>query len=151
MRLGKILAVRSFALKKVRYRVKPEAVDAELAPKVKDPEDFLPDERIIIVQVWLMVEESVPVILLRLGIPCPVRVLEILENDPDVFILIRVIAPNVKIPLRRTLGCFSRALKPWMLIGGVVDDKFCNDLEIPCMGFLQQLLELGQIAIGGVN
>src|SRR5687768_1977327 len=58
-------------------------------------------------------------------------------NDPDVFILIRVIAPNVKIPLRRTFGCFSRALKPWMLIGGVVDDKFCNDLEIPCMGFLQ--------------
>jgi hypothetical protein len=74
-----------------------ETIDAEIQPEPHYVPDGLEDGGIVVVEVGLMTEESVPVIRLRDGIPSPVRDLGIDKNDGDAPVTSVGVAPNVPI------------------------------------------------------
>src|SRR5689334_5354476 len=69
MRLGQVFTVRSFPFKKVRYRVKPETVNAHITPIVEDFKDLFLYLWAVVIEIWLMMKKTVPVVLLRYRVP----------------------------------------------------------------------------------
>src|SRR5688572_4406589 len=135
MRFWQIFSIGSLPLKKVRHSVKPEPVNAHAAPIVQNLENLFLNYWIVIVEVRLMVKEPMPIILLRNGIPHPVGGFKILKDNPDVFVLIRIICPYIKVTMWRTLWGLSGSLKPRMLVRSVVDDQLCYYFQIALMRF----------------
>src|SRR3954468_23176334 len=95
--------------------------------------------------------EPVPEIGFGHGIPRPVGWLEILEDDTRVLVLLRGIAPDVKVPLRATSRRPARSLKPWVLIRGVIDNQFSDDSQNTAMRFLQKYSKILERAVNGIN
>src|SRR4051794_36021269 len=93
VRLRQIFTVGAIPLEQVWHSIQPESVNPHLAPVVDHFEDFLLHSGIIIVEVGLMMKESVPEILLGYGVPCPVGRFEILEDDTGITVLVRVVCP----------------------------------------------------------
>src|SRR3954471_11858454 len=87
MRLGQILTVRIVSFKKIRHSIKAETIYAHFAPVIEHIEYLLLHGGIIEIKIGLMMVEAMPVILLRLVVPCPVRLLKILEYDTGILIL----------------------------------------------------------------
>ena len=104
MRFREIFTIRSFPLEQIRHRIQTKAVNADITPEINYLENFLLHPWVIIIEIGLVMKKTMPVILLSHFIPTPVAGLEILENNPDIFILRRVIAPNVIVPFFRTFG-----------------------------------------------
>src|SRR5690242_12552664 len=100
MRLGEVLAGRSFSLHKVGHGVKPESINSQLKPELHDVPNRFADGRVVEVQVGLVTEESVPIIGFGYGIPGPVRKLRIQKNDARTVVAVIGLAPNVPIPSR---------------------------------------------------
>ena len=98
--LGKIFAVGAFAFDQIRDCIQPETVHAQVQPEAHDVPHLFADLRIVVVQIRLMTEKSVPVVLLRNRVPRPVRKLGIQEDDSGSFVLRIGIAPDVPIPAR---------------------------------------------------
>ena len=67
--LRQVLAVGAVALEQVRHGVEPEAVEPEVEPEADDVEHRVLDFGVVEVEVGLMVEEPVPVVLLRAAGP----------------------------------------------------------------------------------
>ena len=84
VRLRKILAVRALALDEIRNGVESQPVDAHAQPEAHDVDDRLEHVGIVEVEVGLVAEEAMPVELLRLRIPRPVRALGVGEDDARV-------------------------------------------------------------------
>ena len=97
--LRQVLAIRPVALDEVGDRVESKAVHAHVQPEMHDLHDFLDDARIIVVQVRLVREESMPVVGLRDRVPRPVRFLGVGEDDPGVAVLLVGVAPHVELAL----------------------------------------------------
>ncbi len=97
VRLRQVLAGRPFALEQIRNCVQAECVDTDVHPEIESLEKRLMDGRILEIEIGLMREEAMPVIGLGDRIPSPVRRLEILEDDPRVFVLVGRIAPDIEI------------------------------------------------------
>src|SRR5688572_16372959 len=135
MRFRQIFSVGSLPFKKVRHGVEPEPINTHAAPIVQNLEYFFLNYWIVIVQVRLMVKESMPIILLRYRVPHPIGGFKILKNNPDVFILSRVVRPYVKITVRRTFWRLPGTLKPGMLVRSMVDDELCYYFQITLVGF----------------
>ena len=95
MGLRQVLVVGSFSLAQVWNGVEPEAIDAQVEPVPHDPIIAHENARIVEVEVGLVREEAVPVIALRLGIPGPVRLLGIGEDDARPRIFLVGVAPDV--------------------------------------------------------
>ena len=72
MGLRQVLARRTLALHQVRNRVQPEAIDSEVQPELHHPPHFFAHSRIVVIKIWLMTKEAVPVVLLGNGVPSPV-------------------------------------------------------------------------------
>jgi hypothetical protein len=89
-----------------------------------------------------VVEEAVPVVLLRLAVPGPVGGLEVLEDDPDVLPLLRGVGPHVELALPAARRCLHGALEPGVLIRGVVDHELGDDLEPAGVCLVDEALEL---------
>src|SRR5438105_2284195 len=104
MGLGQVLARRALTFDEVWDRVHPKPVDAELQPELHDVPHFFANGRIVVVEVWLMAEEPVPVVRLRDWVPGPVRKLGIDEDDPNTTILIVGVAPHIPIATRVVPG-----------------------------------------------
>ena len=100
VRLGQPFAARVLPLDEIRHRIHPEPVDAEPEPELHHVPHLFADGRVVVVQIRLVAEEAMPVIRLRLGIPRPVRALDVDEDDADVAIAIVRIAPDVPIASR---------------------------------------------------
>ena len=68
--------------------------------------------------------EAVPVIGLGHRVPGPIGGLEVLEDDARLLVLVRRVAPDVKVARR---GCPvsapARRLKPGMLVRGVIEHQ----------------------------
>ena len=92
--------------------------------------DRLEHVGVVEVEVGLVAEEAVPVELLRLRIPRPVRLLGVGEDDARAGVLVRVVAPHVPVALRRALRRAARALEPRMLIRRVVDHELRDDADV---------------------
>src|SRR5262245_20199745 len=91
-----------------------------------------------------MVVETVPVVGVADGIPRPVRSFKVFEDDAGITVFIRTVAPDIKISQGASWLCAPSALKPRMLIRGVIEDKLCNYTDSAAVRFAKESLEIGQ-------
>src|SRR5215208_3198311 len=141
MGFGKVLIDRPFPLDQVRDCVETQRVDAEIEPEPHDIDDGLEHLRVVEIQVWLVQEETMPVVLAGNRIECPVRLFGIDENNSRSRVLLIRVAPYVVIPFG---GAFRRptcTLKPRMLIRRVIDDEFREHSNVLLMGLLDEATE----------
>ena len=105
-------------------------------------ENFLNHSRVAVVQVRLVREEAVPIVGLGDGIPMPVGLFGIAEDDAGLTVFLVGVAPDVEIAFRRAGRRLTGGLKPGMLIGGVIYHQFDHDLETVIVRRLQEDLEI---------
>ena len=98
-----------------------------------------------------MRKKAVPVIRFGRGIPGPIRFFGIGEDDANAAVFPFAIAPYVEIAFNGSNWSKSRALKPRMLVGGVIDHQFNHDLHIPLMCRIEKRLEIVERAVVGMN
>ena len=123
VRLGQVLAVRSFALDQVRNGVEPESVHAEIEPEPHRPEHRHEHARIVEVEIRLVRIEPMPKICSGHRIEAPVRFFRVGEDDPRVGVAAVVVGPDIEpAPGGSRLGA-ARALEPGVLVGRVVDNE----------------------------
>jgi len=70
--LGKIFAISTFALIKIRDGVEPQSIHPEAEPKVANFLDCFVDQRVVEVEIGLMRIEAMPVIRFHDRVPGPV-------------------------------------------------------------------------------
>ena len=125
MSLRQIFAVGSIGFKQVRNGIESEPIKAKSKPMTDHLDHCVLNLGVAIVQIWLMVKEAMPVVLLPLMIEAPVRGLRIYKNDPSIAPPLIVISPYV--PVRLGIrGVLSRFQEPRVLIRGVVHHHVCN-------------------------
>src|SRR5439155_10587796 len=90
--------------------------------------DLVAYRRVPCVQVRLKIVEAMKVVLLRLLVVGPRRLLHAGKDDTLLVIRRALVGPDVPIA-RRRLRIAPRALKPLMLVGRVVDDEIDDDAE----------------------
>ncbi len=122
-----ILVVGALPLAKIGDRVQPKTVDADIEPAPHDEIQRPQDARVVVVEIRLVREEPVPVIGAGDRIPGPVRLLGVAEDDPRACIFVIVVAPHIPVARVGAGLAAAGALKPGMLIGGVVDHQLDDD------------------------
>src|SRR5512145_3190364 len=85
--LRQVLTIGTFTLEQIRYSIKPEPINAHLTPVIQNFKYFLLYEWVIIIEIRLVIEETMPVELLCYRVPRPVRGFKILEDNAHIFIL----------------------------------------------------------------
>src|SRR5579885_2257452 len=111
-------------------------------------DDFLhlpPHGRIIIVQVWLVAEEAMPVIGPGFYIPTPVGTLRIREDNTSILIFLCRFAPDIVVAIARAWR-LARLLKPGVLIGRMIHHQICDDPNTPMVSRFENRLEISQCA-----
>ena len=150
--LRQVLVVGAVAFHQIGDRVKPQTVHALVQPEMHDLQNAGHHVGVVEVQVRLMVEEPVPVELAGHRIPGPVAVVSVVEDHPRlVHPFGRIVGPDVEIALGTALGGPARALEPRMLVGGVVDDQFGNDLQAAAVRFLDEGFEIRHRPVGRID
>ena len=139
------------ALDEVRHGVEPERVHAQLRPEAQRVEHLPEHLRVLEVEVRLVAEEPVPVVLLRLRIPGPVRLLGVGEDDAGVPVLLVGVAPDVERALRRAGRRAARALEPGVLVGGVVHHELDEHADPARVRRRDQLAEVLHRPVVGVD
>ena len=146
--LGQVLAVGAVALEQVRHGVEAEPVEADVEPEADDVEHRLLDLGVVVVEVGLVVEEAVPVVLLALRVPRPVRPLGVDEDDAGLGPALVVVVPHV--PVGLGVGAvLAGLLEPRVLVAGVVHHQVGDDADAAAVGLLDQLDGVGQVAVLG--
>src|SRR5882724_6990236 len=97
-----------------------------------------------------MTEESMPIIGLRERIPSPIGHFCVNKNDPDPWITVIGLTPDVPIALR-ILARASRFLEPRMLVGGVIQNQFDDDPHPSIVSCGEERLEIFKRAIAWVD
>ena len=92
-----------------------------------------------------------PVVLLGVFIPRPVRFFCVGKDDAGVFVDLVGIAPHVVGALGAALGSPARALEPRMLVAGVVDDQLDHYLHVAGMRLVEKLFEVLDRPVGRVD
>jgi len=77
--------------------------------------------------------------------------LEVLKDDACVLVLLRRVAPHVKVAVLAPRLAPPGSLKPWMLVRRVRIDLIDNDLETPFMGRFGIVHHALGGAVGGDN
>ena len=88
---------------------------------------LVPDVGMIVIEIRLVGIEAMPVVGVGDGVPGPVGGLEICEDNPGVRVFIRCIAPHVEVAPAAARLRLAGALKPGVLIRGMVDDQLGDD------------------------
>ncbi len=149
--LGQVLAIGALTFEEIGDRIETQAIDAEAEPEIHHPQHFLAHRGIVEIQIRLMREETVEIILLRDRIPCPIGRLEILKDDARFLVAVGIVTPDVEIALLRTRGGAPRALKPFVLIGSVIEHQLGHNMKPAPMRLAQERLELLQRAAVRMN
>src|SRR5262249_44173880 len=95
---GEVLVDRTLPLAQVGYGVQAEAIHTNIQPETHSSEDGLQDLRVVVIQVGLMREKTMPIICPSHRVPGPVRLFSIQEDDPGPSILRISIAPDIVVP-----------------------------------------------------
>ena len=143
--LLEVLAVGALARVQVRHRVQPEAVDAEVEPEPQHLQHRVLDQRVLVVQVGLVVEEPVPVVLAAYRVERPVRLLGVDEDDPRVLVLVVGVRPHVEVA-ERPVRVRPGRLEPRVLVAGVVHDQVGDDPDAALVRLLDQFDEVADRA-----
>ena len=149
--LAQVLVAGAVALDQVRDRVQTEPVDAHVEPEAQDLQHLCAHGGVVEVQVRLVAEEPVPVVLPRLLIPRPVRLLGVGEDDARARVEPRIVAPDVVVALGRALGRLPCSLEPRVLVGRVVDDQLGDHAQPARVRLPDELTELLERAVGRVD
>src|SRR5215475_11600052 len=88
--------------------------------------------------------EAMPVIGIGDGIPAPVGGFKILEDNACAIVLLGGVTPDIKMAPDMVWPGATRALKPGVLIGGVVEHQLGNHLQPAPVRCLQEDLEVMQ-------
>ena len=151
VRLGQVLVVRALALDQIGHGVETHAVDPHVEPEAHHVGHLAKHPRIVEIEVGLMGVEAVPVIGLRHRVPRPVRFLGVDEDDARAGEFLVGVAPDIVIaPGRAALGA-AGALKPGMLVRGVVDHELGDDAQIAPVRRAHEGAEIVHPSIGRVD
>ena len=151
MGFRKILAAGAVALDQIGNGVDAQRVHAHVEPVAHHLQHFFEHRGIVVIQIRLMREEAMPVVGLGHRIPGPVGFLRVGEDDARVFVLLVGVAPDVEVALRRSGRRMARALKPGMLIGGVIDDQLDHHLQSAVVRRVEKALKILERAVAGVD
>ena len=135
------------AFDQIRHCVQTQAVHAAVQPEAHHFQHRFQHRRVVEVEIGLVRIEPVPEVLAGHRVPGPVGLFGIAKNDARAFVFLVGIRPDVEVALRRTSRRVAGALKPRMLIGGVVDHQLGNDADAARMRLRHQLLEVGDGAV----
>src|SRR5580700_10287714 len=94
--------------------------------------------------------EAMPIKSLCLIVPGPVRLFGVEKNDRGVLVGAIRVRPNIEIARRRAGLGRAGALKPGMLIRGMIDHEFGDDPQAPLMRLAHETFEIAQASISGV-
>src|SRR4029077_370783 len=92
-----------------------------------------------------------PVVGASTCIPRPIGAFRVDEDDARASVLLVVVGPNIEVAARRSRLCVPGSLKPRVLVGGVVDLKIDDDAYIAGMRRADELTEIGERSIVGMN
>ena len=145
--LGKVLVVGAFALAQVRHRIEPQAIDTGLEPEVHRVEDGAQHLRIVEIQIGLVGVEPVPVVRAGFRVPRPVRLFGVEKDDAGAGVSLIGIAPNIESARGRARLGRARALKPGVLVRGVVDDELGDDSDAAGVGGAHEAAHVGRGAV----
>src|SRR5215472_647264 len=132
MGFGQILTRRSFPLDQVRNGVEAKPIDTELQPELHDVPHLFAYGGVVVIQIRLVTEETMPVVGLGNRIPSPVRHLRVDEDDSGSAILRIGIAPRIPVAFW-IVSRATRFLEPRVLIGSVVGDQLDDDPDAAIM------------------
>ncbi len=83
-----------------------------------------------------------PVVGLGNRIPGPIRSFEVLKDDAGIAVLIRRVAPNVKIAPSAADWGSPGALEPFALIGGVIEHQLSDHSQSTGMCRIEESLKI---------
>ena len=148
--LGQVLAVGAVGLEQVRHGVEAEPVEAQPQPVPHHVDHGVGHVGVAEVEVGLVVEEPVPVVLLALGVPRPVRRLGVHEDHPGFGPPVVVVVPHV--PVGPGVGTgLARLLEPGVLVRRVVHHHVGDDPHAPAVGLVDQFGGVAHRAVVGVH
>src|SRR3954452_3358673 len=152
MRLREVLVAGALPLTEIGDSIKPESVHTEVKPTAHGTDHLKQHPWIVIIEVGLMGEESMPVISASIRIPGPVRFFGVAEDDARSEIALISVAPDI--PVTRVTARFApaRALKPGMLVRCMVDNELRDDAQLPplCLHHeAAEILHRSEIGIDG--
>ncbi len=151
MGFRQVLVVGAFAFDQIWHRIQAQAVDAEIRPITQHRQDLAHHSRVVEIQVWLMVVESVPVIGFGGIVPGPVGPLRIHEDNACAGVFAVILRPDVEVPIHRARLGETGALEPRMLIRGMIDHQFRNDADAAFVGGGDEALYIRQGAVVRVD
>ena len=126
---GEVFTTGAFSLEKIGHGVKPHAVHSKVQPEVQRLDHLLQNLGVLVIEVGLVREETVPVIRLSDVVPGPIGTFDVFEDDAGVLVFLRSVAPDVEFPPTAAGLGPPRALKPGVLIGGMVTSSAqCKEL-----------------------
>src|SRR3981189_2556523 len=108
------------------------------------------DPGIVEVQVWLMRVEAMPIESISLIVPGPVRLFRVEKNDRGVLVGAIRVRPNIEIARNRARLGRAGALKPGMLIRGMIDYEFGDYPQFQPLHLDRESFQIAQASIGGV-
>src|SRR5437667_12378680 len=85
------------------------------------------------------------------GVPTPVGRLEILEDEPGLFVALGTVAPDVEVPPGAAWFGGTGALEPRVPIRGVIADELGDDPDAAVVGFADEGLDVRERAVVGVH
>jgi len=150
---GQVLAAGAFALEQVGWGIHADAVRALVNPELDSFQYGILHFRVVIIQVRLVMEKTVPEILLANRVVSPVGLFAIHKDDTRVLIFLVSIAPDVIITVffvLRVIGV-ARGLEPGVLVGSMVWHQLDQNLERALMRLCNQLLEILHVAVHRVD
>ena len=137
MGLAEVLAVRPVPFVQIGDGIEPEPVQPEAEPEADDVEHGVAHLWVVVVEIGLVMEEAVPVVLLPLRVPGPVRRLIVDEDHPGIGVPGVVVGPDVPVRLG-VRPVPPRLLEPRMLIAGVVDDEVGDHSDLAPVRLLDE-------------
>ncbi|EAQ76650.1 hypothetical protein WH5701_05245 [Synechococcus sp. WH 5701] len=144
-------AAGAFALMQEGHRIQAEAINAALHPEVDHLQHRLGNGGVVVVEVWLVMQESVQVVLAGHGIPLPVGGFEVAEQHLGLRVAAVVVAPHVEVPLAAAGGRPAGSLKPGMQHARVVEHQIEQHPDAVPMGLIQQPGQIVEVAEIGMN
>ncbi len=147
MGLGQVLVAGALALDQIGHRVEPQPVDAHIEPEPHHRQHVAQHQRIVEVQVRLVRIEAVPEVRPGHGVPTPVGLLGVAEDDARAAVGLVGVGPDVVIARGRARLGMARALEPRMLVGGVVDHQLSDHAQPARMRGGDEAPHFGQRAV----
>ncbi len=142
---GEVLARGPLGLVQVRDCVEPEPVDAEIEPEPDDSEHRIDNLGVVVVQVRLLMKETMPVVLLASLVESPVGRLDVAEDHADIGEAVVVVGPHVPVGLW-VVARGPGLDEPGMLVARVVHHEVGDDPDPSVMGVLDQRDEVVEVS-----